>query len=121
MGLGLRLESLNLNGFECVIVDSIVPNTPAGEALEAGQLRIGDVLLEVNGKATLTMEPKQWALPFADVLDLFGADKLDLRFGRTKLTEEEVASNVAASKLQAMQRGRIARRRLSQTTEPAAE
>ena len=121
VGLGLRLESLNLNGFECVIVDSIVPNTPASEAHEAGQLRIGDVLLEVNGKATLTMEPTQWSLPFADVLDMFAAEKLDLRFGRTKLTEEEVASNVAASKLQAMQRGRIARRRLSQTTESTAE
>ena len=75
-----------------------------------GVLKAGDVLIEVNGQATLRSEPERWAMPFSDVLDLFQSDKIELRLARTKLSEEETAQNLAAIKMQAIHRGRAARR-----------
>ena len=78
------------------------------------------MLIEVNGQATLRSEPERWAMPFSDVLDLFQSDKIELRLARTKLSEEETAQNLAAIKMQALHRGRAARRgstQASQTSE----
>ena len=116
--LGLSLEAVHLDGFECVVVDSFVPGTPAHDAHAAGLIKVGDVLIEVNGEATLRSQPKQWAMPFSDVLDLFQADKIELRLARTKLSEEETAQNLAAIKMQAIHRGRAARRDTAQASPP---
>lgn len=119
-GLGLSLEALRRGAHEAVVVDAFVPGTPGQEAADAGTVKVGDVLMSVNGVVVLKNEPERWVMGFEEALGHFKADELELVFARP-MSADEAEQNLAAAKLQAIQRGRLQRRKATQANEPAEE
>jgi hypothetical protein len=113
-GLGISLEGVEHGAHEIVIIDGFVEGTIAHQLHLEKKLMIGDVLLEVAGHSAVDIE-------FNEMTEFFQGDEIQIVVSRSDASEEEIAQNMAALKMQKMQRGRLARKDLIEQKQAATK
>jgi hypothetical protein len=113
-GLGISLEGVEHGAHEIVLIDGFVEGTIAHQLHLEKKLMLGDVLLEVGGHSVVDIE-------FNQMTEYFQGNEIDIVVSRSDASEEEIAQNMAALKMQKIQRGRLARKDLIDQKEAATK